>query len=307
MPRGCCCARRASRSSPSPRWRSASARTPPSSASSTRCCFGRCRTRRRPARGRVGAQHPARPEEQRRLARQLHPLARAEPVLQGPLGGGDDVPDDADRRWRPDGAADPVRVRHVLPRRSASGRRSGATSRRRTRRGARSVVISDRLWRQRFGADPAIVKQSDHAERRGHAVIGVMPPGFSILDKSVDVWLPVGFRAEARTPRGRWICVVGRVKDGVSMAQAQNDMARVHAELTRRFPDFNTGWTARRRPAARAADRRRPAGALGDARRRRVRAAHRVRERRQPGARAGDGARSASWRSARRSAPAAAG
>jgi putative ABC transport system permease protein len=38
--------------------------------------------------------------------------------------------------------------------------------------------------------------------------------------------------------------VVGRLKDGVSMAQAQQDMARVHAELARLFPAFNTGWTA---------------------------------------------------------------
>ena len=71
---------------------------------------------------------------------------------------------------------------------------------------------------------------------RPNLVVGVMPPGFSILDKSVDVWSTVGFAPAARTPRGRWICVVGRVKDGVSMAQAQQDMARVHAELTRRFP-----------------------------------------------------------------------
>ncbi len=94
--------------------------------------------------------------------------------------------------------------------------------------GVAVVTISDRLWRQRFGS----------------LVVGVMAPGFSILDKSVDVWSTVGFSPAARTPRGRWICVVGRVKDGVSMAQAQQDMVRMHAELTRLFPNFNTGWTA---------------------------------------------------------------
>ena len=110
--------------------------------------------------------------------------------------------------------------------------------------GVAVAMLSDRLWRQRFGADPSIVNRTLMLNGTPTLVIGVMPPGFSILDKSVDVWSPVGFSSSARTPRGRWICVVGRVKDGVSMAQAQQDMTRVHAELTRRFPAFNTGWTA---------------------------------------------------------------
>ena len=54
-----------------------------------------------------------------------------------------------------------------------------------------------------------------------------MPPGFSILDKTVDVWLPIGFAADARTPRGRWLTVVGRGDRGVTLAQAQDDMTRV--------------------------------------------------------------------------------
>ena len=110
--------------------------------------------------------------------------------------------------------------------------------------GVSAVTISDRLWRQRFGADPSVVNRKIMLDGRPNLVVGVMPPGFSILDRSVDVWSTVGFSPAARTPRGRWICVIGRVKDGVSMAQAQDDMARVHAELTRLFPAFNTGWTA---------------------------------------------------------------
>ena len=107
-----------------------------------------------------------------------------------------------------------------------------------------AVAISDRLWRQRFSADPSIVNKTITLDGRPNLVVGVMPPEFFILDKTVDVWSTIGLPPTARTPRGRWICVVGRVKDGVSMAQAQDDMKRVHAELTRRFPEFNTGWTA---------------------------------------------------------------
>jgi putative ABC transport system permease protein len=72
-----------------------------------------------------------------------------------------------------------------------------------------------------------------------------MPPGFSFMDKRVDLWLPIGFQAEARTPRGRWLAVVGRLAPGITLDRAQQEMTRVHAELTRLFPAFNTGWTAR--------------------------------------------------------------
>jgi putative ABC transport system permease protein len=107
-----------------------------------------------------------------------------------------------------------------------------------------AVMISDRLWRQRFGADPNIVTRTIALNGRPNVVAGVMPAGFSILDKDVDVWSTIGLPPAARTPRGRWIGVVGRLEDGVTLQQAQEDMARVHAELGRLFPAFNTGWTA---------------------------------------------------------------
>jgi putative ABC transport system permease protein len=106
------------------------------------------------------------------------------------------------------------------------------------------VIISDRLWRHRFGADPGIVNRTITLNAQPTLVVGVMPAGFSILDKNVDIWSPIALTEAHRTPRGRWMCVVGRVKPGVTMAQAHADMVRVHAELTRRFPNFDTGWTA---------------------------------------------------------------
>jgi putative ABC transport system permease protein len=106
------------------------------------------------------------------------------------------------------------------------------------------ALISDRLWRQRFGADPGVLDRTIMLNAQPTRVIGVLPREFFVLDKNVDIWSPIAFTPAHRTPRGRWMCVVGRVKEGVSMAQAQDDMVRVHAELTRRFPSFNTGWTA---------------------------------------------------------------
>ena len=110
---------------------------------------------------------------------------------------------------------------------------------------SRVVVLGDRLWRRRYGADPSIVEKTITIQGAPYTVVGVMPSGFSYLDKSIELWIPIGFPADARTPRGRWLNVVGRLKPGVTFEQAQEDMKRVHAELARQYPNFNTGWTAR--------------------------------------------------------------
>jgi putative ABC transport system permease protein len=114
------------------------------------------------------------------------------------------------------------------------------------------AIISDRLWRQRFGADPDMVGKTITLGGETNTVVGIMPPGFSIFssgqtsaDTHVDLWTPIGFTAAARTPRGRWMTVIARLKKDVSVQQAQDEMTRVHAEMIRLFPDFNTGWTAR--------------------------------------------------------------
>jgi putative ABC transport system permease protein len=111
--------------------------------------------------------------------------------------------------------------------------------------GTRAVVISDRLWKRRFGADRAILEKPVVSQGTPYTIVGVMPPGFSFLDRSVDVWLPIGFTAQSRIPRGRSLTVVGRLKPGLTVARAQLDMTQVSAQLTQMFPDFNTGWTSR--------------------------------------------------------------
>jgi putative ABC transport system permease protein len=107
----------------------------------------------------------------------------------------------------------------------------------------RVALISDRLWKRRFGGSRAVLDQTVHLQGFPYAIAGVMPPGFSFLDSTVDVWLPIGFTAESRTPRGRSLAVVARLKESVTFERAQQDMTRVGSELTALFPAFNTGWT----------------------------------------------------------------
>ena len=112
------------------------------------------------------------------------------------------------------------------------------------RPGSRVAVISERLWKRRFNSDPGILDRPVTIQGVPYTVLGVMPDGFSFMDKRVDVWAPIAFTEATRTRRGRSLQVVARLKDGVSVAAAHEDIVRVHAELTRLMPEFNTGWSA---------------------------------------------------------------
>ncbi len=107
------------------------------------------------------------------------------------------------------------------------------------------VVVSHRFWRTRLGGSVRAIGQTIRMGGEPVVVLGVMPAGFAVLDPDVDLWVPIGLTEEHRTPRGRWLRVVARLRDGATVASAQSDMTNVAAALTRRFPAFNTGWSAR--------------------------------------------------------------
>ncbi len=110
------------------------------------------------------------------------------------------------------------------------------------------MLISHGLWQRRFGGDPGILGRKVLVSGQPVEVIGVMPPGFQFLDRDVDVWMPVALPAEARTPRGRSIRVVARLKDGVGLQRALDEMRAIHGQLASEFPTTNNGWTANVQP-----------------------------------------------------------
>ena len=147
------------------------------------------------------------------------------------------------------GAGDPVEIPGVLVSgqffdvlgvRASAGRMLTATD---DRPGNRVVVISDRLWLRRFNRDPSVLERPVALAGEPYTVIGVAPAEFSYLDKTVDLWAPLGLTAASRTPHGRSLSVIGRLKPGVTLVQARDDLAAAQRELTRMFPAFNTGWT----------------------------------------------------------------
>ncbi len=120
------------------------------------------------------------------------------------------------------------------------------------RRGAPPVaLISEGLWRARFGADPNLLGSSIDLDKRPFTVIGVMPAGFPtpFFNVPQDVWIPLPQDPVFSTfmpPRGtHMLPVIVRLKPGVSVAQAQAEMDAISQRLAQEYPAVNTGWTVR--------------------------------------------------------------
>ena len=108
------------------------------------------------------------------------------------------------------------------------------------------VLISHGLWRRRFGADSTIVGQTVIVNGRNHTIIGIMPEGFSFPQRT-ELWKPLWFPADQydQQRRGnRGVEVIGRLKQGVSLAAAQSEMDHLAAQLTQQYPRNyeSRGW-----------------------------------------------------------------
>ena len=107
------------------------------------------------------------------------------------------------------------------------------------------AVISDGLWQRRFGADAGVVGKPLVLDGDSYTVIGIMPPRFSFPEK-IDVWLPLSFVPEELADRGyNHLAVVGRLKPGVELRQAQAEMSAIMDEQVRKYPNENAGRSMR--------------------------------------------------------------
>ncbi len=115
-------------------------------------------------------------------------------------------------------------------------------------RGERVVVLSHSLWRRRFGARREIVGQRIGLGDGGATVIGVMPEGFKYPEWA-DAWMPestapASMQAELRLRRNHADSrTIGRLKAGVSIAQAQAAMNAIANRLAVAYPDDSREWT----------------------------------------------------------------
>jgi putative ABC transport system permease protein len=104
------------------------------------------------------------------------------------------------------------------------------------------VVISDNLWRTRFAADRAVVGRTVPIDGEPYVVAGIMPPGFRFAPfwvTQAELWAPLTLADRADDRAGQSLRLFGRLKDGVSTAQAQAEMSAICARLAHDYPATN--------------------------------------------------------------------
>ena len=100
------------------------------------------------------------------------------------------------------------------------------------------VVLADGIWRRTFGSDPSIVGRKIDVGGVQTTVVGVAPPGFDLHDTRAELWLPMGLDPTNRRNRGsHFLYLVGRLKPGVSQAQANGEITM----LLRQWSTINPG------------------------------------------------------------------
>ena len=109
----------------------------------------------------------------------------------------------------------------------------------------RIALVSHQVWVRRFGADPNAVGASVRLNDRNWTVVGILPPGFHLINREVDLWLPLALEPAAayRASSTRNLTVLARLKAGVPMRRAETEMRAVAARLERDWPRLNAGWT----------------------------------------------------------------
>ncbi|MGB6742948.1 MAG: ABC transporter permease [Terracidiphilus sp.] len=104
------------------------------------------------------------------------------------------------------------------------------------------VVLMNRLWK-RLGADPNIVGKKINLDGTAYTVVGVLAPG--VTDRlSVQLAVPLVFTPDQVNHDFHWLLVMGRLKPGVTIKQAQANMDAVTANIAKDFPKSNKGWGA---------------------------------------------------------------
>jgi len=106
------------------------------------------------------------------------------------------------------------------------------------------VVISDRVWRQRYNSDPGIVGRALNIYGGQYRVAGVMPPTFHFPD-DVDVWMRLQWDLNRHSRGAHFMEAVARLQPGVTDEQASRELAQVSARLGRENVQTNSGWLAR--------------------------------------------------------------
>lgn len=108
----------------------------------------------------------------------------------------------------------------------------------------RVVVLSHGLWLRRFGGDRSIAGRTITLDGGSYLVAGVADRGFRLVDGDSELWLPYVLDSKELKERGfHTLKVLGRLKAGVALEQARQELSGIARGLEGQYPDTNSGWT----------------------------------------------------------------
>ena len=107
------------------------------------------------------------------------------------------------------------------------------------RSGAKVVILTDGLWRRRYGADPSIVGRTIEMNGEAYAVVGVMPASFAYPDRDNTFFWPLDLAPQRNNRGNHFLTVTARLAPGVSVEQARADMDRIAKGLAVAHPADN--------------------------------------------------------------------
>jgi putative ABC transport system permease protein len=112
------------------------------------------------------------------------------------------------------------------------------------------IVLSHDLWRERFNSDPQVVGRTVRINASTYTVVGVLPPDFAPLPRSLvsgvtGIYRPCAETYDNKTRDNRHFRAIARLKPGVTLASAQAQMSAVAAQLSRAYPKENGGYGVR--------------------------------------------------------------
>ena len=99
------------------------------------------------------------------------------------------------------------------------------------------AVLSHGFWQRKFGAQSSVVGQTLRLDAVPHTVIGVLPASFQFPERGIDAWVPLQPSPDARRSGAFWLQTVARLKPGVTLRQAQEEMSAIAVRLAAERPD----------------------------------------------------------------------
>ena len=107
---------------------------------------------------------------------------------------------------------------------------------------ARVVILDHRFWQERYEAGSDPTGESLVLNRVPYTIIGILPRDFEFFNPQVELWVPLSLDQRTLSRDRRDAIGVGRLRDGITMDQLQDDMNNIRRELEREYPESNRGF-----------------------------------------------------------------